>query len=114
MSVPEFLPLFVFGTLRRGECNHHYLAGHYERMIPATLSGYARCAELMIRRESGGEVRGELCFIRETEFAEAMAGCDLLEGLSPGEVVGEEYQRIQVTVRTVEGEFVAWAYTEPE
>jgi len=54
------LPLFVFGTLRRGHRNHHYLAGRYVSVVPALLPGYQRLHELMIVRASGGVVDGEL------------------------------------------------------
>ena len=108
------LPLFVFGTLRRGEENHHYLDGRYERMIPAVLSGYARLHPLMIVPDPGGRVNGELYFLKLDEYAATMAGCDKLEELDPGQLVGRDYQRKLIRVVTTEGEISAWAYVQPE
>jgi gamma-glutamylcyclotransferase (GGCT)/AIG2-like uncharacterized protein YtfP len=113
MSEPH-LPLFVYGTLRRGEENHHYLEGRYVRSIPAELYGYARVGPLMIRQEPGGRVDGELYFLQLDGYAETMANCDQLEELIPGRLVGKDYQRKVVTVRTAEGPFQAWAYVQPE
>jgi gamma-glutamylcyclotransferase (GGCT)/AIG2-like uncharacterized protein YtfP len=107
------LPLFVFGTLRRGEPNHHYLAGRYVRVLPAVLSGYARRHPLMIDVQEGGEVDGELFFLDDSRYGDTLAGCDDLEGIPPGQLVGAEYQRQQVQVRTAEGTFSAWAYVQP-
>jgi gamma-glutamylcyclotransferase (GGCT)/AIG2-like uncharacterized protein YtfP len=111
---PERLPLFVFGTLRRGHRNHHYLAGHYERVVAANLCGYARLHELMIARRPGGVVDGELFFLNLDEYDSTMAGCDELEEIPAGQLVGHEYQRKRVTVETAEGRIEAWAYVQPE
>ena len=107
-------PLFVFGTLRRGEENHHYLAGRYDRMIPATLPGYARIAPLMIAPNAEMSVTGELYFLKPDEYAATMAGCDELEELFHGQLVGRDYQRKLVTVMTDEGALAACAYVQPE
>lgn len=110
----EHLPLFVFGTLRRGQCNHHLLAGRYERMLPAGLRGFAKIELLMIAREDGESVDGELYFLRRDLFEETMAACDRLEGIPRGRDAGPEYRRLRVTVETAEGERVAWAYVHPD
>jgi len=106
------IPLFVFGTLRRGHVNHHYLDGFYDRMIPAVLPGYERIAPLMIAPRDGSEVAGELYYLTESRYAQTLAGCDGLEELLPGSLIGPEYERrlVQVTAegRTVE----AWAYVQ--
>lgn len=109
----ERLPLFVFGTLRQGQWNHHYLAGRFTRMIPARLPGYARVQTLMIAPQKGSEVQGELCFLRDDVYEEAMADCDGLEGIPPGTDHGTHYARVQVSVITAEGEHTAWAYVRP-
>lgn len=110
----EHLPLFVFGTLRRGQRNHPLLEGRYERMLPARLRGFAKIELLMIAREDGESVDGELYFLRRDVFDEAMAGCDRLEGIPPGLDAGPEYRRMRVTVETAEGERAAWAYVHPD
>ena len=108
------LPLFVFGTLRLGHENHHYLDGHYEQMLAANLHGYARRHPLMIARQADGVVDGELYFLADDEYDATLAGCDELEELPPGELVGRDYERKRVTVTTVSGPFEAWAYVQPE
>ena len=108
------LPLFVYGTLRIGRENHHYLAGHYEEMLAASLHGYARLHPLMIARQADGVVEGELYFLDDDEYEATLAGCDELEEIPPGQLVGRDYQRKRVTVTTVSGPFEAWAYVQPE
>lgn len=110
----ERLPLFVFGTLRRGQGNHHYLFGRYERMIPARLRGFGRLHPLMIVRRDGDSVDGELYFLREDSRDHTMRGCDDLEGIPPGRDEGTDYRRMRVCVESAEGDVVAWAYVHPE
>lgn len=117
MNAFEFLPLFTFGTLRRGERNHHYLAGTYDRWLPATLPDYARIDAPhgwpAIGPVIGQEVAGELFFIRQQVFVETLTNCDILEELVPGRLIGPHYQRTQVVVETTAGGFTAWAYVDP-
>ncbi len=104
------LPLFVFGTLRRGECNHGYLAGNYDRVLPARLFGFARVAPLMIAREADSVVDGELYFLTPTIYETTLFGCDRLEELPSDGLIGHEYCRIAVRLQTELGEITAWAY----
>lgn len=108
------LPLFVFGTLRRGECNHHYLAGAYDRVLAARLVGFARVEPLMIARQPGFTVEGELFFLTAKTDSATLLGCDSLEELPPGSLIGHEYRRIAVRVQTEFGEFIAWTYSRPD
>ena len=108
------LPLFVFGTLRRGECNHHYLAGAYDRVLAARLLDFVRVEPLMIARQSGSAVDGELFFLTAATCSATLRECDNLEELTPGSLVGHEYRRIAVRVQTDLGDFVAWAYARPD
>lgn len=110
IDADERLPLFVFGTLRRGECNHHYLAGRYVECVPAVLPGYAVVDELMIAPRPGREVPGELFTLDPDRYVETLRGCDDLEEIPPGTLAGDWYRRAVVTVRTEEGEVRAWAY----
>ncbi len=107
------LPLFVFGTLRRGEPNHHYLHGFYDRMQPAVLPGYARVAPLMIAPRADAEVIGEVYFLTEARYDKTLAGCDELEEIPPGTLIGHEYERRQVQIVTPDGPLEAWAYVRP-
>lgn len=109
----EQLPLFAFGTLRRGEPNHHFLAGRYERVLAASLPDYAIVAPLMIDRSPGGRVPGELFFLRPGCFAETLAGCDELEGVTPRLSRYEAYERRRVRVQTDLSTYEAWAYVRP-
>ncbi len=108
------LPLFVFGTLRRGHRNHHYLATRFTRMIPGLLYGYERLHELMIARQPVGVVDGELFFLAGENYDTTLAGCDELEEIPPDQLIGHEYERKVVSVETAEGTFQAWAYVQPE
>ncbi len=111
------LPLFVFGTLRRGESNHHVLAGRYERWLPATLRDFKRTTAAhgfpQVVRSPGDHVTGELFIIRLRDFAETLRRCDILEGIPPGKLVGAYYQRARVAVETAAGSVTAWAYIDP-
>jgi len=112
------LPLFVFGTLRRGESNHHCLAGRYDRWLPATLRDFKRTTAAhgfpQVAPSPGDQVNGELFFIRSADFEETLRRCDILEDVVPGQLVGPYYQRARVVVETAEADFTAWAYIEPE
>lgn len=111
------LPIFVFGTLRRGESNHHFLDGKYVRWLPATLPGFRRSVAAhgypAAIPSTGDVVDGELFFIDSVQYLETIAACDALEDLPPGELVGEFYQRARVNVETSEGRQAAWAYIAP-
>ena len=108
------LPLFVFGTLRYGECNHHLLEGNYERMVSAELPGFSRIHPLMIVLDEDDTVEGELYFIDPLNYEETIQSCDRLEGISPGKTAGENYRRIRTPVETEEGAITAWVYVHPE
>ena len=85
----ERLPLFVFGTLRLGECNHHYLAGRYDRRVAAVLRDFVRTAPLRIDHAPGESVDGELYFLQLERYDETMRGCDDLEEIPIGSVIGD-------------------------
>lgn len=111
------LPLFVFGTLRRGEPNHHYLLDRYERCVPAELPGFERQTTAhgfpAAVPATGGRILGELFFLRPALYAQTLACCDELEDIPSGQLVGVYYQRAQVQVETTQGQVVAWAYIDP-
>lgn len=110
---PSQLPLFVFGTLRRGQCNHHLLAGRYLHLLPARLHDFARTEPLMIAARPGGIVHGEIYFLRSESYQQTLRACDDLEGIPPGATIGPYYRRLQVSVESAEGTHTAWAYANP-
>jgi len=114
----ERLPVFVFGTLRRGHENHGILAERFEKVLPATLKGYARVPSShgypLIDAREGESVDGELYYLIAETYVETMIDLDNLEGLPPGKLVGEWYERIQVAVTTDDGDYLAWVYVKPK
>ncbi len=108
------LPLFVFGTLRQGECNHHLLSGAFDRVQSAKLREFARVETLMIARHVNSVVDGELFDLTPLTYFHTLQGCDHLEEIPVGELVGPDYRRIPVRVSTPSGDVVAWAYVRPD
>lgn len=117
MDPAEFLPLFAFGTLRRGGENHHLLDGAYERCLAGTLRDYTRTKAAhgypAVMPVLGDSVSGDLFFIRRELFDQTLRDCDLLEDIPPGELAGPYYRRARVVIETPEGPFTAWAYLAP-
>lgn len=109
----ERYPLFVFGTLRSGQCNHDRIHGQYDRRLQARLYDYGRVGAQMIDERKDDCVLGELFFFPDANYDQVLAACDELESIPPGQLTGERYQRKVVTVSTEEGEFQAWAYVTP-
>lgn len=116
----ERLPLFVFGTLRRGESNHDaYLKGRFDRVLIARLVGYRRGTAAhgfpaaVPCSESGSFVVGELFELTPALYDGTLAHLDLLESLSPGQLSGPFYDRAAVLVETDAGGVRAWAYISP-
>ncbi len=113
----EHLPLFTFGTLRRGESNHHYLEGKYERCLAGTLRDFKKTTAAhgfpAVSPSSGDCVTGELFFIHRVLVDQTMQNCDALEDIVPGGLIGPYYHRVQVEIETNIGKFTAWAYVDP-
>lgn len=112
------LPLFVFGTLRRGEENHHYLAGRYDRMLPGAVRGFRRGIARhgfpsMLTATADEQVTGELFYLSPHSSVETLRRCDDLEDIPHGTLVGEYYRRAEVQVETADGPILAWAYIDP-
>lgn len=112
------MPLFAFGTLRRGEDNQHVLAGRFDRLLPAMLKGYARGIARhgypALIPDAQAEVSGELYFLTPALYARTLRDCDELEDIPEGAVAGEFYRRATVEVETAEGVITAWAYLAPD
>jgi len=113
MSETSHLPLFVFGTLRRGRSNHHLLAGRYSSVLVGSLRNFVRTHPLMIEEHRDGIVEGEVYFLHAETYVQTLRNCDDLEGIPAGTTVGEYYKRIEVTVESTKGNHAAWAYVHP-
>jgi gamma-glutamylcyclotransferase (GGCT)/AIG2-like uncharacterized protein YtfP len=116
-GLEELLPLFVYGTLRRGECNHdRYLGGRFVSARIARLADHVRLlgshGYFVIRPEPGAEVSGELFFLAPAISRETLEQCDRLEEIPPGTLRGDWYTRQIVEVETDDSRHRAWAYLE--
>jgi gamma-glutamylcyclotransferase (GGCT)/AIG2-like uncharacterized protein YtfP len=102
--------VFVYGTLKRGEGNHHLLAGAVS-IEDATTSG--RLFDLgyfpAMTLDRGGLVHGELAIFSDLETA--LPRLDRLEGFVAAAPETSHYLRVAVPVHTV-GKRVrrAWTY----
>ena len=81
--------LFIYGTLKRGGSNHHYMKGqtfvgeastapHYRLVSMGTYPG-------MVRSESGRSIKGEVWDVDEA----CLGRLDILEGIDEGEYAYE-------------------------
>jgi gamma-glutamylcyclotransferase (GGCT)/AIG2-like uncharacterized protein YtfP len=97
--------VFVYGTLRTGERNHHLVERFVRGARPARLAGHAlwTCdAYPGARRHAGGVVEGELLEVERP--AEALVVLDALEE------VPTLYERVRATVEAGDGPVEAWTY----
>jgi gamma-glutamylaminecyclotransferase len=98
--------IFVYGTLKRGCCNHRFLAGQRfiteARTLPHyalyDLGGYPGMVAVTDQPQS---VQGEVWEVDET----ALRGLDTLEGLEEG-----EYRRVQIPLASPHEGLVAEGY----
>ena len=109
----EKLPVFVYGTLRRGFGNYYsFLKGTTEKEEPATMKGVMYSTggfPAVIRGE--GIVQGELMYIDKKFYNYTLNRLDMLEGYNPHDEMTSMYFRREVSVVTKTGKQVkAWAY----
>lgn len=130
------LKLFVYGSLKLGECNDDVISAWVVEALPASIAGQmylrpdgypalwlegtfalgtadysadlARCLEPIAG--SGGGVQGQLLRLREGR--RMLERLDEFEGYFPGQ--SSEYARLLVPVATPEGVCAAWTYACPE
>ncbi|AST95944.1 butirosin biosynthesis protein BtrG [Niallia circulans] len=101
--------LFVYGTLRKGGANDHYLQ-HSELVegmcwitgeMHNTPFGYP-----IVRFRGQEKIRGELYAVTSEELVRI----DKLEGYDPKGKSENEYERVECTVYTDESEATAYTY----
>jgi len=98
---------FVYGTLLRGMCNHHLIAGEIVRLVPARTSGtlyHLPQGYPMLLREEHGTVFGEAVLLRAKPGL--LAALDELEDfIEPGHP-DNLYERVWQKVYTTENEII--------
>jgi gamma-glutamylcyclotransferase (GGCT)/AIG2-like uncharacterized protein YtfP len=114
----SLMPLFVFGTLRRGHSNHHYLQGRFERCELARVEGFRRGVAghgfPAALPATGETIDGELFWIAVDQFDAVLRDIDQLEDLPADALVGPYYRRAKVLALWRDGAVTAWAYVAPE
>lgn len=118
MESTTTLPLFVYGTLRRGGRYHDdYLAGRFDRVRPAILPDYRKIVGThgfdVAEPAPGESVAGELFELSPGDYQSTMVRCDELEELPPGQLQGDLYRRIVVSVECDGQMLAAWLYAAP-
>lgn len=113
----ELLPVFVYGTLRRGQGNHGLLAGRTVEEIPAVAPDHALFSPGLpyVADRAGFEVVGELMVLDPGSYYSTLDRLDRLEGYRPGGGRTNHYDREACPVRhqAADGQWhttVAWIY----
>jgi gamma-glutamylcyclotransferase (GGCT)/AIG2-like uncharacterized protein YtfP len=97
--VADRLPVFVYGTLRRGQLYHGLLDGAVEAAYTAMLPGHRLYAGRYpyIAEHPDGRVVGDLMVLKPDGYGEVLARLDELEGFQPPD--RELYVRVARRVR---------------
>lgn len=112
------LPLFVYGTLKRGEPNYPlYLEGQTVSEQPASIVGavlyrYVPYPYLVLDADlvdGHAQVQGMLMTIRPTVYDRVLQRINWLEDYHPGNP-DNEYERVVCTAQTAAGMVEAWVY----
>lgn len=114
MDNREYLPLFVYGTLRRGGVNYQpYLREHSVREIAATMPGtlyLGREGWYPCLYEGNSPVTGELIWLRPDRFQDLLGKIDLLEDYDASREEESLYLRRRGIATSAEVEYVCWVY----
>ena len=111
LTRPDQLPLFVYGTLRRGQENYWLMRGNTVSEVSATIEQMAlyslRAYPMMVEGE--GTVCGELITFHPRVYSRLLADLDQLEGYYPDR--DSRFRRVERCIRTASGsELLAWVY----
>src|SRR5258707_11518221 len=104
----EYLPIFVYGTLRPGQENYdRFVLGKTAREVAAMLPDHAMFVldrYPCITEDTGaGDVSGDTLILLPELFPAVLAALDRLEGYTPGDA-SSPYLRVRRRVRTGEGD----------
>lgn len=101
-----FLPLFVYGTLMRGERAHSLLAPQVTHASDAILDGASLydLGRYPLAARGSGSVAGEILWLSLEGYEDTLTRLDRYEG--------SEYTRVQVDVRLSDAHssVTAWTY----
>lgn len=108
------LPVFVYGTLKRGESNHAAFLADAASIEPATVRGaivHLPAGYPGYRLEPEGTVHGELVSFDADRAATALARLDALEDYRADAPHASLYRRERCTATTPAGRAIdAWIY----
>lgn len=116
-DLSQRLPLFVYGSLRRGMHNEARLAAGEKFRAAAEVHGFALYDSgwsfpYALPAPESSRVWGELVYFTDADYVPTMRWCDRLEGFHPGDPEVSHYTRTVVRVRRVDdGRWEpAWMY----
>lgn len=116
------LPIFVYGTLKRGGKKHHILCGNYRAVFTSEVSGCLHDigAFPMADIHSAGIIRGELYYMRPSCYVDVLHMLDVLEGVNEEKPEEGFYRRYVTSALILDGDIPqalvdqVYIYASPE
>jgi gamma-glutamylcyclotransferase (GGCT)/AIG2-like uncharacterized protein YtfP len=108
----EVLPVFVYGTLRRGQANHNLIGREALLILPGLAPDLALYAPGLpyVASAPGSVVVGEVVFLAPESYRRTLSRLDRLEGFT-GSGCENHYDRVARTVHLMDGTVLtAWVY----
>lgn len=117
MSYPKLdhaarLPVFTYGTFRKGQIRHRLLHGQYQAVTAAHVEGLILYAgpEYPVAVQGTGRVYGELYTLNTERYDAILTGMDHIEGCTARDSSGL-FSRVRCLAHLPAGESVeAWIY----